>query len=115
MDSEIDSTRNSPATEELILSFCRSSGKTTERNARMAQLFFYATEIFEGRKSQDLLLTAVTEYFQNFSTKVVFFSDVKNWLSYLDTGKQKQLLFDTEILAHDLRPQPGDPQVSRTW
>lgn len=112
-DSEIDSTRDWSVIEELILSFCQSSDKTTERNARMAQLFFHATEVFEGRRSQDRLLTALIKYFQNFSTKVVFFSDVKKWLSHLDTGSQKQLLVDTEILSQDLRPQPGKPEVSK--
>jgi len=80
----------------------------------MAQLFFYATEVDEGRKSPDVLMTALTKYFQDFSTKVVFFSDVRKWLSYLDTGRQKQLLLDTVKLTQDLSPQPEDPEVSKT-
>jgi len=79
----------------------------------MAQLFFYATEVSEGRRNQDILLTALTKYFQSFSTKFVFFSDVKNLLSYLDIGRQKQLLVNVEHLSQNIRPQPGVPKVSK--
>lgn len=108
---EIDHIRDSAETEGLIRSFCSDSKNSSERNARLALLFFYATETLDGRRSQDDLLSALTDYFQVFSAKYVSFSDVERWLPYLNIERQKRLLVDTAKISQDAQPPSGDSEV----
>ena len=106
------SFRNSPITEALIKSSCGQVSRSSERNPRLASLLFYSLEVSEGRKSQEMLLSALTDYFHYFSIKIVCFTNIKPSLSYLDSGGQKQLLEGAAKYAQDLGPQSGAPEVS---
>ena len=108
--ARIDHFRNSSRAEETIRSYCNHS--TTERNARLALLYFYSVEVFEGRKSPNVLLKALTDHFRDFSKKVVCFLDCKPWLSNLDIVGQDQLLLEAAQCAQDSKPQKGNLEVS---
>ncbi len=110
--SSADYFRDSVKVEGVIQSFCHPMMGPKERNARLALLLFYSTEVVEGRKGQDVLLTALAEFFRDFSTRVVCFLDFKPWLSCLDLAGRKQLLLDAAKIARGMRPQSGDPEVS---
>ena len=105
--------RNSLDLENKILSFCGPSPRTAERNARLALLLFCSVEVFEGRRDQNFLLAALSDYFKDFSGKTVCFLDFKPWLSYLNTQGQRQLLVDAANHAQNTNPLSGEVQVSR--
>ncbi|KAL6716429.1 hypothetical protein ACLMJK_005996 [Lecanora helva] len=100
------------STEKLIGSLCSPFARKEERNARIAFLLFFSVEVFGGRRDQAALLTALTDFFRDFSTKFSCFQDMKPWLAYLDKQGQKQLLLDAAVIARGLRPQSGVSESS---
>ena len=103
--------RTSTSAEKMIQSFSNPNAGSTERNARLTLLFYYSTEVFEGKRNQSVLLTALLNHFRDFSTKITCFVDIQPWLAELSVEGQKQLLLDAAKLTRGLQPQKGDPEV----
>ena len=98
--------------EDFIRSYFGEVKRTDGRNARLALLLFYTVELFEGRKTQNDLVTIFSDYFRDFSVKTACFLDLQPWLLYLDEAGQKQLLINAAKVCHDIKPVPENPQVS---
>ena len=94
-----------------IESFCKPD-VPNHRNARLALLLFHSVEVYENRRTQDELLYALIEYFQDYCHKITCFFDLKNWLSNLELEGQTVLLQRATATAQAKNPIPGSSAVS---
>ena len=102
--------RQSTSTENLISSF--GTGTSSSRNAQLALLKFYSSNITAGVDLNDQLLSSCWEYFKDFSTKVACFHDLQPYLSSLERPKQEKLIELCGDVARETRPKPDSSEVS---
>lgn len=107
-----DRLRETSETEALILSTLGSRVGSSTRNSCLALITLYSSQVFEGRCKQERLLTAITKYFRDFSSKTTCFQDLRPGLSHLDLEGQEHLLLNITTITQDTKPKAGDSEVS---
>ena len=105
-----DNQSQSTSTENLISSF--GTGTSSSRNAQLALLKFYSSNIAAGEGFHIQLLSSCWEYFKDFSTKVACFHDLQPYLSSLERPKQEKLVELCGHVARQTRPKPDSSEVS---
>ena len=103
------SGRNATLTERLIKSYGNCS-----RNARLALLKFYSSDLVEGIHTQAELLAACSQHFNDYATKLVCFFDLNSYVVCLDPLNQVELLKLSAHEARRLKPHRNDPEVCST-
>ena len=94
----------------MIISF--GTGTSSSRNAQLALLKFYASNVAAGEQFHDQLLSSCWEYFKDFSTKVACFYDLQPYVSYLERLDQEKLIELCGDIAREIRPMSESSEVS---
>lgn len=87
---------------------------TTSRNARLALLKHYSLASILDKSYQDKLISACSEHFSDYSSRVVCFRDLHPYLSSLDKSNQEKLLRLAASTARDSKTQVNDSEVGIT-
>lgn len=85
-----NNTRNSEVTKQLIKSY--NKPRTISRNARLALLRYFSTQILKNAQAQEELLSACREYFMEYCAKVICFRDLQPYVLRLEKPLREKFL-----------------------
>lgn len=93
-------------TAKLLESFGDSS-----RNAQLALLKFYSSDLDEDMQHQRRLLTACSKHFKKYSSRLVCFYDLNPYVKCLDRSIQSELLQVLALEVKGIKPPRDEPEV----
>ncbi len=93
-------------TAKLLESFGDSS-----RNAQLALLKFYSSDLDEDMHYQKRLLTACSKHFKKYSSRLVCFYDLNPYVKCFDRLIQGELLQLSAQEARGIKPPRDEPEV----
>lgn len=86
----INTSENSEVTKQLIKSY--NKPRTISRNARLALLRYFSTQILKNAQAQEELLSACREYFMEYCAKVICFRDLQPYVLRLEKPLREKFL-----------------------